>query len=154
MLILFYQLAHTFEVVQAPDLLNCPGVVYRLIQLLSAKRITAAGKYLVINHFKAWVAAALLTILFVIRSTRNEGKIKKNAFEIVSYSSELAKQLGTEIVVLAINVEDTSELNKYGASKIIKVSNSKLDNFDSQIFTIGGIKIHRPGNKVSRTCPF
>ncbi|MBC8303492.1 MAG: electron transfer flavoprotein subunit alpha/FixB family protein [Pelagibacterales bacterium] len=65
----------------------------------------------------------------------SKGKIKKNAFEIVSYSSELAKQLGTEIVVLAINVEDTSELNKYGASKIIKVSNSELDNFDSQIFS-------------------
>ncbi len=74
-----------------------------------------------------------MSVLAYIESFK--GKIKKNAFEIVSYSSELAKQLGTEIVVLAINVEDTSELNKYGASKIIKVSNSKLDNFDSQIFS-------------------
>ncbi|MBT5771467.1 MAG: electron transfer flavoprotein subunit alpha/FixB family protein [Flavobacteriaceae bacterium] len=74
-----------------------------------------------------------MSVLAYIESSK--GKIKKNAFEIVSYSSELAKQLGTEIVVLAINVEDTSELNKYGASKIIKVSNSKLDNFDSQIFS-------------------
>ncbi|MBT6448148.1 MAG: electron transfer flavoprotein subunit alpha/FixB family protein [Flavobacteriaceae bacterium] len=74
-----------------------------------------------------------MSVLAYIESSK--GKIKKNAFEIVSYSSELAKQLGTEIVVLAINVEDTSELNKYGASKIIKVSNSELDNFDSQIFS-------------------
>ena len=74
-----------------------------------------------------------MSVLAYIESFK--GKIKKNAFEIVSYSSELAKQLGTEIVVLAINVEDTSELNKYGASKIIKVSNSELDNFDSQIFS-------------------
>ena len=74
-----------------------------------------------------------MSVLAYIESSK--GKIKKNAFEIVFYSNELAKQLGTEIVVLAINVEDTSELNKYGASKIIKVSNSELDNFDSQIFS-------------------
>jgi len=74
-----------------------------------------------------------MSVLAYIES--NKGKIKKNAFELVSYSNELAKQLGTELVVLVINVEDTSELNKYGASKIIKISNSELDNFDSKIFS-------------------
>ena len=74
-----------------------------------------------------------MSVLAYIES--NKGKIKKNSFEIVSYSNELAKQLGTELVVLVINVENTSELNKYGASKIIKISNSELNNFDSLIFS-------------------
>ena len=72
-----------------------------------------------------------MSILAYVESSK--GKIKKNAFEIVSYSSALAKQLGTDMVVLSINVEDNSELNKYGATKIIKVSSSELDNFDAQI---------------------
>ena len=72
-----------------------------------------------------------MSVLAYVESSK--GKIKKNAFEIVSYSSALAKQLGTDMVVLSINVEDNSELNKYGATKIIKVSSSELDNFDAQI---------------------
>ena len=72
-----------------------------------------------------------MSVLADVESSK--GKIKKNAFEIVSYSSALAKQLGTDMVVLSINVEDNSELNKYGATKIIKVSSSELDNFDAQI---------------------
>jgi electron transfer flavoprotein alpha subunit len=72
-----------------------------------------------------------MSVLAYVESSK--GKIKKNAFEIVSYSSALAKQLGTDMVVLSINVDDNSELNKYGATKIIKVSSSELDNFDAQI---------------------
>ena len=72
-----------------------------------------------------------MSVLAYVESSK--GKIKKNAFEIVSYSSALAKQLGTDMVVLSINVEDNSELNKYGATKIIKVSSSELDDFDAQI---------------------
>ena len=72
-----------------------------------------------------------MSVLAYVESSK--GKIKKNAFEIVSYSGALAKQLGTDMAVLSINVEDNSELNKYGATKIIKVSSSELDNFDAQI---------------------
>tara|TARA_B100001173_G_scaffold312134_1_gene331816 strand:- start:1522 stop:2484 length:963 start_codon:yes stop_codon:yes gene_type:complete len=74
-----------------------------------------------------------MSVLAYVESSK--GKIKKNAFEIVSYSSALAKQLGIDMVVLSINVENNSELNKYGATKIIKVSNSELDDFDAQIIS-------------------
>ena len=74
-----------------------------------------------------------MSVLAYVESSK--GKIKKNAFEIVSYSSALAKQLGTDMVVLSINVENNSELNKYGATRIIKVSNSELDDFDAQIIS-------------------
>jgi len=89
-----------------------------------------------------------MSVLTYIES--NKGKIKKSAFELVSYSNELAKQLGTELVVLTINVEDTNELNKYGVSKIIKISNSELDNFDSKIFSnvIAQVAKHTNSNHI------
>ena len=61
------------------------------------------------------------------------GEIKKNAFEIVSYSSALAKKLNVDCHVLTFNTNDNSELKKYGADKIIKISNIELDNFDAKI---------------------
>jgi len=35
----------------------------------------------------------------------SNGKIKKNGFELASYSCELAKLLDTDVVALTINVE-------------------------------------------------
>tara|TARA_B100000780_G_scaffold121857_1_gene85440 strand:+ start:2061 stop:3023 length:963 start_codon:yes stop_codon:yes gene_type:complete len=72
-----------------------------------------------------------MSVLAYVESSN--GKIKKNAFEIVSYSFALAKQLGIKMVVLSFNVEDNSELNNYGATTIVKVSSPELDNFDAQI---------------------
>lgn len=72
-----------------------------------------------------------MSVLAYVESSN--GKIKKNAFEIVSYSFALAKQLGIKMVVLSFNVENNSELNNYGATTIVKVSSPELDNFDAQI---------------------
>ena len=72
-----------------------------------------------------------MSVLAYIESS--QGKIKKNAFEIVSYSSALAKKLNVDCHVLTFNTDDNSELKKYGADKIIKISNIELDNFDAKI---------------------
>ena len=72
-----------------------------------------------------------MSVLAYIESS--QGKIKKNAFEIVSYSSALAKKLNVDCHVLTFNTNDNSELKKYGADKIIKISNIELDNFDAKI---------------------
>ena len=74
-----------------------------------------------------------MSVLAYIESSK--GKIKKNAFEIVSYSSALAKQLGVEMIVLTINSEDNSELSKYGATRIITITNPDLENFDAHIIS-------------------
>jgi electron transfer flavoprotein alpha subunit len=74
-----------------------------------------------------------MSVLAYVESSK--GKIRKNAFEIVSYSSALAKKLGSELIVLTINTEDSSELNKFGATKIIKVSSPDLDNFDAHLIS-------------------
>ena len=62
------------------------------------------------------------------------GKFKKNTFEIVSYASELSKKIGTDLYVLVFNVDDCSELSKFGASNIIKVNNDKLNEFDNSVY--------------------
>jgi electron transfer flavoprotein alpha subunit len=73
-----------------------------------------------------------MSVLAYVESFK--GKIKKNAFEIVSYSNELAKKLNTDLVTLVLNVDDNSELSKYGATKILKVTNSDLENFDARSY--------------------
>ena len=73
-----------------------------------------------------------MSVLAYIESSK--GKVKKNAFEIVSYSSELAKKLDTDLVALVLNCNDISELSKYGASKILKVTSSELENFNAKSY--------------------
>lgn len=66
-----------------------------------------------------------------------EGKFKKSTFEVVSYASAIAKQQGSSLTAISIgNVSDSSlsELGKYGASKVLNVSNDKLKSFVNQAY--------------------
>lgn len=63
-----------------------------------------------------------------------EGKFKKIAFEAVSYGKAIADMLNTTVTAVSINSNDSSELGKYGASKVLQVSNSQLDNFNAQAY--------------------
>lgn len=56
----------------------------------------------------------------------SEGKFKKSAFEVTSYGKKVAEQLGTNLVVLAINANDASLLYTYGAEKVLNVKNENL----------------------------
>jgi electron transfer flavoprotein alpha subunit len=64
----------------------------------------------------------------------SEGKFKKSAFEVTSYGKKVAEQLGTNVVVLAINSSENEELYKYGAEKVLNVSNSNLDTFNAKVY--------------------
>ncbi len=67
-----------------------------------------------------------------------EGNFKKSAFEIVSYSKAIADQLKTNLIALAIgNVSDENltALGKYGAEKVLNVSDKKLDNFVNEAYS-------------------
>ena len=61
----------------------------------------------------------------------SNGKIKKNGFELASYSSELAELLNTTAIALTVNVSDCSELGNYGISKVLKISNDSLNKFNA-----------------------
>lgn len=59
------------------------------------------------------------------------GKLKKNAFEVVSYGNKLAEKLGTNVTVVTINAENNEELYNYGASKVVAVNNDALHKFNA-----------------------
>ncbi len=63
-----------------------------------------------------------------------EGKFKKIAFEVVSYGKAIAEMLDTSVTAVSINSNDASELGKYGASKVLQVTNDKLENFNAQAY--------------------
>lgn len=64
----------------------------------------------------------------------SEGKFKKSAFEVISYGKQVATQLSTTLVVVAINITEVSELYNYGAEKVITVSNSQLNTFNAKAY--------------------
>lgn len=66
-----------------------------------------------------------------------DGKFKKLSYELVSYASAVAEMLNTQLTVLSIGDVDQAELRslgKYGASRIISVSNTLLKELDSQAY--------------------
>lgn len=66
-----------------------------------------------------------------------DGKFKKISFELVSYAHQLAVRAGTHAVVLSIGSVTDEELKKlghYGASKIIKVEDSRINGLVNQAY--------------------
>ncbi|MBC7643185.1 MAG: electron transfer flavoprotein subunit alpha/FixB family protein [Flavobacterium sp.] len=70
----------------------------------------------------------------LIYAESNEGKFKKVAFELASYATKLATTLSTTVTAVTINIDDVSELSKYGVNKVLKVSNDKLKNFTARAY--------------------
>lgn len=62
------------------------------------------------------------------------GKFKKTSFEAVSYGVDLAKKMNSENIVVTINAENSEELYKYGASKVITINDDSLNAFASNSF--------------------
>ncbi|MGB4775468.1 MAG: electron transfer flavoprotein subunit alpha/FixB family protein [Daejeonella sp.] len=74
----------------------------------------------------------------VIVYVENEnGLFKKSTFEVISYAKSVASLLGTELTAISIgdvNETELSNLGKYGASKVLNVSNEKLKTFVNQAY--------------------
>jgi electron transfer flavoprotein alpha subunit len=65
------------------------------------------------------------------------GKFKKSTFEVVSYAKAIAAQNSTNLIAISIGnvaTEDLVALGKYGAEKVLNVSNDKLKNFVNQAY--------------------
>ena len=69
----------------------------------------------------------------LVYAESSEGKFKKGALEVTSYGKKVAEQLGTNLVVLTINADDTSELNAYGVEKILSVKNDAIPTSNAKI---------------------
>lgn len=65
----------------------------------------------------------------------HDGKYKKAGLEAVSYAKAVADLAGDTVTAIAFNVSDSSEeLFKHGASKVLKVDNASLKNFDANLY--------------------
>jgi electron transfer flavoprotein alpha subunit len=65
------------------------------------------------------------------------GKFKKSTFEAVSYARAIADQNNTNLIAISIgdvSAAELASLGKYGAEKVLNVSNEKLKNFVNQAY--------------------
>ena len=63
--------------------------------------------------------------MILVYTEHNEGQFSKKTLEALSY----AKALSDKVVALAINAGDTTDLQTYGAEKILTVTSDKLTHF-------------------------
>lgn len=70
----------------------------------------------------------------LVYTESDNGKFKKNAFEVASYAYEVAKQMGTTATAISINASEPATLGDYGISKILNVTDDKLKTFNSKAY--------------------
>ena len=75
-----------------------------------------------------------MSVLIFVDHT--EGHIKKSSFEVLTYGSKLAAQMGTsaDALVLGTVSDDLSSLGKYGVKKVHQVSADSLNHLDTQLY--------------------
>lgn len=71
----------------------------------------------------------------LVYTESENGKFKKNAFEVASYAAAVAKQLGTTATAIAINSNANEELGAYGVIKVLNVKNDTLATFNAKAYT-------------------
>ena len=70
----------------------------------------------------------------LIYAESENGKYKKDSFEIASYARVTANKLNTSVTAVSINANDPSELGNYGVDKVLHISNDSLKNFNAAIY--------------------
>jgi len=70
----------------------------------------------------------------LVYTESDNGKFKKNALEVASYASEVAKQMGTTATAISFNATENESLGHYGISKVLNVNNSQLKTFNAKAF--------------------
>ena len=68
----------------------------------------------------------------LVYAQSSEGNFKKTALEVTSYGKEVAKQMNTNLVVLTINAENPSELDSYGADKILAINDANYNGISTK----------------------
>jgi electron transfer flavoprotein alpha subunit len=70
----------------------------------------------------------------VVYTESENGKLKKNAFEVASYAAEVAKQLGTSATAVSINCKENELLGDYGITKVLNVTSNTLSTFNAKAY--------------------
>ena len=70
----------------------------------------------------------------LVYTESDNGTFKKSAYEVASYASEVAKQLGTTVTAISFNATENEQLGTYGVSKVLSVENEQLKTFNAKAF--------------------
>lgn len=70
----------------------------------------------------------------LVYTESENGKFKKTAYEATSYARAIADQMGTQVTAVSIHGGDANELGKYGASKVIEVTDPALASFNASAY--------------------
>ncbi len=70
----------------------------------------------------------------LVYTESDNGNFKKNALEVASYASEVAKQLGTTATAISINSKENENLGTYGVTKVLNVSSDQLKTFNAKAY--------------------
>ena len=70
----------------------------------------------------------------VVYTESENGKFKKNAFEVASYAKAVADQMGTSVTAITVNASESSALGAYGVDKVLNISNDTLSTFNAEAY--------------------
>ena len=70
----------------------------------------------------------------LVYTESENGKFKKNAFEVASYAKAVADQMGTSVTAISFNATENNSLGAYGVSKVLNVSDTQLETFSAEAF--------------------
>jgi electron transfer flavoprotein alpha subunit len=63
-----------------------------------------------------------------------DGKLKKVAFELASYAKKIAETIGTSVTAVTLNIDEVSELSRFGVDKIVKINSKQLSEFSARAY--------------------
>lgn len=70
----------------------------------------------------------------LVYTESDNGKFKKNAFEVASYAAAVAKQLGTNTTAVSFNAKENELLGDYGISKVLHIESDSLKTFNASAY--------------------
>ncbi|WP_027077389.1 electron transfer flavoprotein subunit alpha/FixB family protein [Maribacter antarcticus] len=76
----------------------------------------------------------------LVYTESENGNFKKSAFEVASYATEVAKQLGTTATAVSFNSNENESLGDYGISKVLHISNDSLKTFNANAYALAVVQ--------------
>lgn len=76
--------------------------------------------------------------MIVVLVEHAQGNLKKKSLEATQYAAQIAQQLGGTVTAVAmgsISEQELAGLGQYGATNVLHVADSRLDNLDAKAYT-------------------
>ncbi len=70
----------------------------------------------------------------LVYTESENGKFKKNAFEVASYAHKISQQMKTSVTAVSFNASSNELLGDYGISKVVNISNATLKTFNAKAY--------------------